>query len=76
MVALLGARLTPGPRVRLFLIERGDAAAIREDLARLIGLLAQGRLRPAVTTMPLAQAAATHRRLESRQVTGKLVLVT
>jgi NADPH:quinone reductase-like Zn-dependent oxidoreductase len=76
VAALLVARLTPGPRVRMFLIERGDAAAVREDLARLIDLLAQGRVRPAVTTMPLAQAADAHRRLESRQVTGKLVLVT
>ncbi|MGP3951755.1 zinc-binding dehydrogenase [Streptomyces sp. 7N604] len=36
---------------------------------------AEGRLDPAVTTFPLAEAAAAHRALESRVTTGKVVLI-
>jgi len=76
--ALVHARITPGPRVRLYTVEdsaRKDPAAYREDLTRLVGLLAEGRIRPVVSRLPLTEAAEAHRRLEARQVIGKLVLV-
>ncbi|MYW16384.1 zinc-binding dehydrogenase, partial [Streptomyces sp. SID2955] len=34
----------------------------------------RGRLRPAVTRFPLAEAAAAHRALERRGTVGKVVL--
>jgi len=64
--------------VRLYQVERSvtnNSAAYREDLAHLIGLAGDGRLHPAVTTLPLTQAAVAHRRLEDRTVTGKIVLI-
>ena len=77
--ALLLARLTPGPKVRLYRIEqsaRKHPDAYREDLGKLIGLLGAGAIQPAVSTLPLSQAAKAHRQLEERQVAGKLVLVS
>ena len=76
--ALMRARLTPGPRMRLYLIERSisrDPAAYREDLAHLVGMLDQGRIHPMITTLPLTEAAQAHRRLQAREVIGKLVLI-
>lgn len=77
--ALALARLAPGPRVRLYLVEKAaqrDPAAYREDLNRLVDMLADGEIRPLVTTLPLVQAAEGHRRLEAREVVGKLVLTS
>jgi NADPH2:quinone reductase len=37
-------------------------------------LLEQGVLRPQITSLPLSEAAAAHRRLEAGETTGKLVL--
>jgi len=48
---------------------------LRADLTHLIDLLARGAIHPEVTTMPLAEFADAQRRLENRQVVGKLVLV-
>lgn len=78
LAALARARATPGAQVRLYQVERSvtnNSAAYREDLAHLIGLAGDGRLHPAVTTLPLTQAAVAHRRLEDRTVTGKIVLI-
>ncbi len=78
MAALVQARLTPGPPVRLFQIEqsaRKDPDAYREDLSQLVELLAAGRIRPVVSSLALSQAAEAHRRLQAREVTGKLVLI-
>lgn len=78
---LARARLTPGAAVRLYVIagRRGYTTRhpdhFRQDLAVLIGLLGDGRIRPEVMTMPLHQAADAHRALEAGEVTGKLVLV-
>jgi NADPH:quinone reductase len=48
----------------------------RESAARCFALMREGRLRLHVgKTFPLAQAADAHRHLESRQSTGKLVLL-
>ncbi|OEJ35801.1 zinc-binding dehydrogenase [Streptomyces subrutilus] len=41
---------------------------------RALAEAAAGRLRPALTRYPLAEAAAAHRALESRATTGKVVL--
>lgn len=76
--ALVAAKVAPGPRVRVYRVEdsaRKHPAAYREDMTRLVNLLAEGRIQPAVTTLPLTAAAEAHRRLEARQVIGKLVLV-
>lgn len=78
VLAIVRARVTPGPRLVNFLIGSSadrDPAALRADLSHLVGLLADGNLRPRVETLPLSQAVEAHRRLENRQVEGKLVLV-
>lgn len=48
----------------------------REDLTRLLDLLAAGQIAPVIAErLPLAQAARAHELLQSRQTTGKLVLL-
>ena len=48
----------------------------RHELDQVLRLVARGVLKPVVdTALPLRQAATAHRRLESRQHFGKLVLV-
>ncbi len=78
VLGLARAALTPGARVVSYVVgsrAEKDPAALRADLGHLVGLLADGTLHPAVETLPLSRAADAHRRLENRQVTGKLVLV-
>ena len=78
VAALVRTRLTPGPRVRLFQVDqnaRKNLDAYRVDLTRLVELLTEGRIKPVVTRMPLTAAAEAHRRLEAREVLGKLVLI-
>ncbi|HEY3065934.1 MAG TPA: quinone oxidoreductase [Methylomirabilota bacterium] len=49
---------------------------IRESAARCFALMREGKLRLHIgKTFPLAQAAEAHRHIESRQSTGKLVLI-
>jgi synaptic vesicle membrane protein VAT-1 len=51
-------------------------AILQEAMARLLGWVAEGRLRPPpVTTYPLARVADAHRDLESGRTVGKLVLI-
>ncbi|THV31368.1 zinc-binding dehydrogenase [Glycomyces paridis] len=54
------------------LAKLGGLRALEE---RALAELAAGRLRPAVHTFPLAEAAEAHRALEHRGTTGKVVLV-
>jgi len=52
-----------------------DPAALRQDIAALFSLYAQGRLRPHVgATLPLAQLAEGYALLESRRSTGKVIV--
>lgn len=48
---------------------------IRTLETRALEALAEGLLTPAVTTFPLADAAAAHRALETRATIGKVVLI-
>ncbi len=48
--------------------------AFNTDLKAVFDLLEQGVLRPQITTLPSAEAAEAHRRLEAGETTGKLVL--
>lgn len=47
----------------------------REDLARLLGMLAEGRIAPVVAeVVPLEEVRRAHERIEAGEVAGKLVL--
>lgn len=55
---------------------RESPQLVRDDLARLVGLLADGRIDPVIAErMALEDAPRTHALLEDGQVAGKLVLV-
>src|SRR4051812_45880861 len=55
----------------------GSTMASKSRLFDILDLVAAGRLRPVIhQVMPLSEIAAAHRLLESREVFGKLVLVT
>ena len=52
-----------------------DPAALRQDIAALFSLYAQGRLRPHVgATLPLERLAEGYALLESRRATGKVIV--
>lgn len=80
VASIARANLTPGPKVRLYAIAGKRAWAnkhptdFHQDLTALLQLLADGKLNPQVTTMPLAEASKAHELLESGAVSGKLVL--
>jgi len=74
---------TSGPRVDLHLnlvffknlSVLGSTMGSLGDVHRLLGLVAAGRLRAVVDcVLPLSQVAEAHRRLEAREVFGKIVL--
>jgi NADPH2:quinone reductase len=49
---------------------------LREDFARLYALVESGALKPVIgRRLPLSEAAEAHRLIESRQSTGKILLV-
>ncbi|MFI5686736.1 zinc-binding dehydrogenase [Streptomyces sp. NPDC051636] len=52
----------------------GGPDPLRTLELRALTEAAEGRLKPAVTRFPLAEAAAAHRALETRRTTGKVVL--
>ena len=74
-MALGRALITPGAKVRSYVATSRPPDEFREDLTTLLGLLAEGAITPVVETMPLRSAAEAQRRLEARDVIGKLVLV-
>lgn len=56
-------------------LRRARPDLIRASAERILGWMVEGRLRIEVQeVLPLAAAAEAHRRLESRRVTGKLLL--
>jgi NADPH2:quinone reductase len=53
----------------------GSAPAVRETLERIIELVAEGTLKPAIDrVLPLEQAAEAHRAIEARETFGKVIL--
>jgi NADPH:quinone reductase-like Zn-dependent oxidoreductase len=51
-------------------------AEFAEDLGELMQWLAEGKLAPAIADrVPLAQAAAVHRRIDAAEIAGKVVLI-
>jgi NADPH2:quinone reductase len=57
-------------------LTRGFPDKTRESAERCFALLREGRLKLHISrTFPLAQAAQAHRYLESRESTGKLILI-
>ena len=73
---LLALRLRPdGKNVRWYFNSSIKTPHVREDLAALLGLLAEGKLRPrALLVLPLREARQAHELLEGAKVTGKIVL--
>jgi NADPH2:quinone reductase len=53
-----------------------DEVWVRETLTELLGLLAEGKIEPAVTRFPLAEAGRAHEQMERGGHAGKVVLVT
>jgi NADPH2:quinone reductase len=53
-----------------------DAREPARTISLLCELLRESALRPRVESLPLEEAAEAHRRLDAREVTGKLVLAT
>ncbi|MCD0484854.1 zinc-binding dehydrogenase [Streptacidiphilus sp. ASG 303] len=55
---------------------QADPSAAQPAAAHVIALLADGRLTRRIDELPLAEAAEAHRRLEAREVPGRIVLTT
>ncbi|MFJ4691506.1 zinc-binding alcohol dehydrogenase family protein [Streptomyces sp. NPDC088766] len=53
---------------------QADPFAARPSAAHVVTLLADGRLTQRVDELPLSEAAEAHRRLEAREVPGRIVL--
>ncbi|MEV0847256.1 medium chain dehydrogenase/reductase family protein [Streptomyces sp. NPDC049954] len=73
-------KLVPDGKRTLFYnawsLEKSHPSAYREDLTRVLDLLAEDRLHPVMgRTMPLEEAVEAHRAMENKTVNGKIVLV-
>ena len=67
--------ITVADCTRLELTIRGARASTLEDQRAVVRLLAQKRIRPAIhAVMPLSELPVAHRRLESGEVSGRIVL--
>ena len=68
-------RLVSVGGVRLAQVRSAAPELLRDSGDRLLGWLREGLVTlPIAAVLPLADAAEAHRRLESRQVVGKLLL--
>ena len=72
-------KITPGGRRTVFYtadsLQKKQPASYREDLAAVLGLLADKKISPVITEeIPLGEVARAHALLEHRSVTGKVVL--
>ena len=57
-------------------LARESPRVVRDDLAELVALLAEGRIAPIIAErLPLAEVRRAHELMEAGQVAGKLVLV-
>jgi NADPH:quinone reductase-like Zn-dependent oxidoreductase len=71
----------PDKKATLNYIMRGGAKLhsrpewYREDLSKLFDLLAQGKIKPIITRMELAEAARAHELIGKAAVSGKVVLM-
>jgi NADPH2:quinone reductase len=77
LFAAMRANLDASPAVRCFTMHTYDhlPEPRREAMERAVGLLADGRVEPAIAArIPLAEAAEAHRLIESRTAMGKVVL--
>ncbi|GGN63167.1 NADPH:quinone reductase [Streptomyces albiflavescens] len=72
--------LRPGRRAALSMVPfeiKGDHAWYRAGLERVLEMAARGAIAPRIGSVhPLMKAADVHAALESREITGKAVLVT
>jgi NADPH2:quinone reductase len=67
--------LPNGKRASLYLVEQYPKW-LQEDLAKLLALLAEGKIKPIIAQrLPLEQIAHAHELLETSQVEGKIVLL-
>ncbi|MBI4208327.1 MAG: alcohol dehydrogenase catalytic domain-containing protein [Deltaproteobacteria bacterium] len=75
-VASMRIEINPGYLILNGLTILGSDSATRKDLEQVLEWVASGTLQPQVSVkLPLTEAAKAHRLLESRQTTGRIVLV-
>ena len=68
-------RVLPGKSAQFYSLTP-NREGFREDLARLLSLLSQGKIDPVIAQrLPLAEARRAHELLERSAVSGKIVLV-
>ncbi len=67
--------LNPGQLILFGRSVHGSAGCTSSDLNEVLGLVERGALKPPTTArLPLSDAAEAHRRLETKGVTGRIVL--
>jgi NADPH:quinone reductase-like Zn-dependent oxidoreductase len=80
LMGVFGPKLIPDGRTTTFYnawsLEKKEPQAYREDLTRLLDMLAAGEIKPIIArTLPLSEARAAHELLEKSAVSGKIVLI-
>ena len=74
-VTIERAEVNPGLLILNELSIAGSSGCGTADLHAVLGWVREGKVRPILAgTLPLAEAAEAHRRLEAKAVTGRLVL--
>jgi NADPH:quinone reductase-like Zn-dependent oxidoreductase len=77
---IITPKLIPDGRRTVFYnawsLEKKEPRAYREDMTKLLEMLAAGEIKPIIArTLPLSQARAAHELLERSAVSGKIVLI-